>query len=106
MCHPFKPFNLKTGKTIEILEIPLTIMEITFENQMNLDNKRSWELTKQLIDTVAEYHGVLTLLFHNVAFIPDQWKFYEKILKYCAEKDAWMTSGEQISAWWKDNVQI
>jgi hypothetical protein len=106
MCHPFKPFNLKTGKPIEILEIPLNIMEMTYQHKMNLDNNKSWELTKQLIDTVAQYHGVLTLVFHNVAFMQDQWKFYEKILKYCAEKNAWMTSGEQISRWWKDNVQI
>ena len=30
LCHPFKPFNLKTGKSIEILEIPLGIMDLDF----------------------------------------------------------------------------
>jgi peptidoglycan/xylan/chitin deacetylase (PgdA/CDA1 family) len=105
MCHPFRPFNRNTGKPVDILEIPLNIMEITFENHLNLDPAHTWELTKQLIDTAEQYQGVLTILFHNVAFMRDQWKFYEKILKYCAEKNAWMTSGEQISRWWKDRIE-
>jgi peptidoglycan/xylan/chitin deacetylase (PgdA/CDA1 family) len=105
MCHPFRPYNRITGKSIDIVEIPLNIMEITFENHMNLDTTLSWDLTKQLIDTTARCHGVLTLLFHNVSFMRDQWKFYEKILKYCKEKNAWMTSGEEISTWWRDHVE-
>lgn len=99
MCHPFKPFNLKTGKPIEILEIPLNIMDVTFTLYMNLDPGKAWEISKKLIDTVMQYNGVLTLLWHNVLFMGNQRKFYEKILKYCAEKNAWMTSGEEIFQW-------
>jgi peptidoglycan/xylan/chitin deacetylase (PgdA/CDA1 family) len=106
MCHPFRPFNLITGKPVDILEIPLTIMEDSFENYMRFDIRRAWEISRILIDTVMQYNGVVTLLWHNKSFTGDQRKFYEKILKYCAEKDAWMTSGEHISAWWKDHVQI
>ena len=99
MCHPFKPFNLKTGKPIEILEIPLGIMDCTFDFYMKLDSGRAWELTKKLIDTVRQYNGVLTLLWHNIYFFGNQRKFYEKILHYCAEQNAWMTSGEEIFTW-------
>jgi len=103
MCHPFRPFNLKTGKPIEILEIPLTIMDCTFDFYMKLDIRRGLELTKKLIDTVRQYNGVLTLLWHNVYLtrdeMKDERKFYEKILDYCAEKNAWMTSGEEIVKW-------
>jgi len=99
MCHPFKPFNLNTGKSIEILEIPLNLMECTFNLYMSLDTRRAWELSKQLIDTVLQNNGVLTLLWHNIYFMGDQRKLYEKILKYCAEKNAWMTSGEEILKW-------
>ena len=28
-------------------------------------------------------------------------KFYEKVLKYCSEKGAYMTSGEGIISWWE-----
>jgi peptidoglycan/xylan/chitin deacetylase (PgdA/CDA1 family) len=107
MCHPFRPFNLKTGKTIEILEIPLIIMDGSlFDSYMRLDCNRAWEITRRLIDTVAEYHGVITLLWHNTFLADDKRKFYEKILNYCNEKNAWMTSGEHIASWWKQNVKV
>jgi len=47
---------------------------------------------------------VITLLWHNTTLFGEQREFYEKILHYCAGKQAWMTSGEQISAWWKLHV--
>ncbi|MGP8337637.1 MAG: polysaccharide deacetylase family protein, partial [Methanosarcinaceae archaeon] len=78
MCHPFKPFNLNTGKEIEILEIPLTIMDCTlFGDYMRLDFNKSWELTKQLIDTVESYNGVITILWHNTYMQDDNLKFYK-----------------------------
>ncbi|WP_310742498.1 polysaccharide deacetylase family protein [Methanococcoides orientis] len=100
MCHPFRPINLKTGKEIDIVEIPLTIMDCTLlRDYMRLDFKSSWNLTKQLIDTVAKYNGVITILWHNTYMLDEYLEFYEKILKYCYEKDAWMTSGKEICEW-------
>jgi hypothetical protein len=104
MCHPFKPFNLRTNNMIDILEIPLTLMDCTlFGNYMRLDYKKAWELTKQLIDTVENYNGVITILWHNTFMQDDNLRFYEKILKYCYDKNAWMTSGEETCNWWDEN---
>lgn len=105
MCHPFKPYNLTTRREIDILEIPLHLMDDSLDRYMKLDAGKSWEMTKQLIDTVEKYHGILTILWHNYSFYGEQRKFYEKILNYCREKNAWMTSGEEISAWWKNNTK-
>jgi peptidoglycan/xylan/chitin deacetylase (PgdA/CDA1 family) len=102
MCHPFKPFNVNTGKQIDILEIPLTIMDCTLlRDYMRLDFKKAWELTKQLIDTVEQYNGVITILWHNTYMQEENLEYYEKILKYCSEKNAWMTSGEEIHRVWQ-----
>jgi hypothetical protein len=106
MCHPFNPFNLKTGKPIGILEIPLIIMDSTLDKYMKIDARSAWEMLKKLIDTVSQNKGVLTLLWHNTYIIGDKRNFYEKILQYCAGKNAWMTSGEEIIAWWKKNNQF
>lgn len=106
MCHPFKPLNLMTNKTIDILEIPLTLMDCTlFGSYMRLDYKKAWELTKQLIDTVENYNGVITILWHNTFMQEDNLKFYKKILQYCSEKNAWITSVEEIFEWWNNNVK-
>jgi len=99
MCHPFRPYNLMTYREIDIFEIPLIIMDNALDLYMKLDNEKAWELIKRLINTVAQYYGVLTLLWHNNSFYDDKGDFYERILKYCAEKGAWMTSGEEITKW-------
>jgi peptidoglycan/xylan/chitin deacetylase (PgdA/CDA1 family) len=99
MCHPFRPYNLATQQEIDIIEIPLTIMDRSLDFHMKIDLFRAWELTKRLINTVAECNGVITILWHNNTFIGEQRKFYEKILRYCSEKNAWMTNGEEIAKW-------
>jgi len=101
MCHPFKPFNLDTNMEIDILEIPLTIMDGTLFDYMKLGMEGAWEVTKTLIDIVEKYNGVITILWHNDYMIDDKLKLYEKILRYCYEKGAWMTSGEEIWRWWR-----
>jgi hypothetical protein len=99
MCHPFRPYNLTAKCEIDILEIPLNIMDNTLQSYMKLDMATSWEMTKRLIDTVERYHGVISILWHNQMFFGEERKFYEKILKYCSEKGAWMTSGREIAQW-------
>ena len=103
MCHPFKPFNLNTNDYIDILEIPLTIMDSTFDYYMRLSMKNEWEITKRLIDTIEKLNGVLTILWHNTNMVDEMLEFYEEILRYCHKRNAWMTSAEEIWKWWDKN---
>jgi peptidoglycan/xylan/chitin deacetylase (PgdA/CDA1 family) len=103
MCHPFRPYNLSENREIDILEIPLVIMDGSlFEITNTLEE--AWKHAKYLIDIVEKYNGVITILWHNNVFscpFRHTWKIiYEKILKYCHEKDAWMTHGKDICEWW------
>lgn len=105
MCHPFRPVDMKTENELDILEIPLTIMDCTLQSDyMRLDRDGAWELTKQLIDTVEKYNGVITILWHNEFMQGEDLEFYEKILKYCYEKDAWMVGGKKIYEWWSKEL--
>jgi peptidoglycan/xylan/chitin deacetylase (PgdA/CDA1 family) len=97
MCHPFSPFNLNTNHEIEILEIPLTIMDGTLDQTyMRLDGRSRWEFVKMLINRVAGFHGVFSLLWHNTSMDGGNLELFEKILGYCHERKAWMTSGSNI----------
>jgi len=76
-------------------------------NYMHLDIKESWNFCKKIIDTVKKVKGVVTILWHNHAFSGNadrkEWeKLYYKILTYCYEEKAWITSGEEIYKWWKE----
>ncbi len=104
MCHPFRPYNLRTSTEINILEIPMAIMDVTLFNSAKSYDE-AWAMTRRLIDTVASCHGVLTLNWHSNNFsCPFRWSWpqlYEKILQYCSNKNAWMTSGIEIYKHWK-----
>lgn len=99
MCHPFQPYNLRTGAETRIMEIPMVIMDGTlFDSVRSYDE--AWEMAKRLIDAVADCQGVLTLNWHtnnfNCPFRSSWPRLYEKILAYCHKREAWMTSGEKI----------
>lgn len=103
MCHPFRPYNLCTDTEINILEIPMVIMDGTlFDSVGSYDE--AWEVARKLIDTVASCHGVLTINWHSNSFncsFKGSWpNLYEKILAYCHENEAWMTTGEDVFNWW------
>jgi len=99
MCHPFRPYNLYTETEVNILEMPLIIMDGTlFDSVRSYDE--AWDVAKRLIDTVASCNGVLTLNWHannfNCPFRSSWPRLYERILAYCHGKEAWMTCGERI----------
>ncbi|WP_342772107.1 MULTISPECIES: polysaccharide deacetylase family protein [unclassified Methanoculleus] len=97
MCHPFKPYDRRAGREIDILEIPLAIMDGTLDRYMRLDAGKAWEVARRLIDATERCHGVITILWHNTYMEGERVKLYEKVLGYCREKGAWMTSGEEIA---------
>ena len=103
MCHPFKPFNLNTNEFVDILEIPLAIMDCTLDDYMRLELEEAWRISKRLIDTVERQKGVISILWHNTYMVDETLRLYEKILRYCHKKGAWMTSGEEIWRWWDQN---
>ncbi len=109
MCHPFKPFNLTNKKEINIIELPMIIMDGALFGSMK-NSYEAWETTKRLIDTVEKYNGVLTILWHNNVFkcpFREKWlKLYNKILEYSYEKNAWMTSGENLWKYWINEIKL
>lgn len=106
MCHPFRPYNLRTNAEVDILEIPMVVMDVTLFNSTRSYDE-AWKVARGLINTVASCHGVLTLNWHSNGFdcpFRRSWPhLYEKILQYCSNKNAWMTSGIEICKWWQDN---
>ncbi len=105
MCHPFRPYDLQHQQWMDIYELPLHVMESAMFDFVK--PHEAWELIQQLLEEVELNQGVLTVLWHNNVFscpFRDKWNaLYEKILQYGRERNAWMTSGEEIWRWWKEN---
>ncbi|RLF43703.1 MAG: hypothetical protein DRN29_09680 [Thermoplasmata archaeon] len=92
--HPFFPDG------IEILEIPLVIMDTALLHYMQLNLEDAWMECRRLIDIAIENEGVVTILWHNFSFDDIRYtgwgKLYEKILKYCYNNNAQFMKGEEI----------
>lgn len=94
MCFPFIPEGRR------MVEIPLVVMDSTLWSYLAYDFDTAWLQTKQLIDTVQERGGLISILWHNDQFVealhPRSAELYEKILAYGQESGAWMTSAAEI----------
>ena len=101
MAHPFRPYDIEMKKEIDILEIPLIIMDVSI---FKMPIEEAWVVTKKLIETTEKNFGAITILWHNTTFDEIFWnkwaKFYEKILQFLKEKKAWITSGEEVYNYW------
>lgn len=103
LCYPFKPFNLKTRKEINIWEIPLIVMDGTLKDKeyMGLSTDDAISYSKLLLDRVKSLNGVFTILWHNSSFDDNgEWsgwgEVYEEILQYASETNAIGKSGMNI----------
>ena len=96
MCHPFQPYSLTRNCFLDIIELPLVIMDVTLWRYMKLNQAQQYALCTALIDTVAECNGVLTLLWHNTQMCGYEGELYGRILEYANAKNAWMTSAIEI----------
>jgi peptidoglycan/xylan/chitin deacetylase (PgdA/CDA1 family) len=106
MCHPFRPYDLNRKKGIEIVEIPMAIMDGTLFGM-----EKSYEGAKDrlisMIDDVRQCNGVLVINWHASNLdcrFRDPWlKLYKKILEYGTSNNAWITNGEEIVNHFKKN---
>jgi peptidoglycan/xylan/chitin deacetylase (PgdA/CDA1 family) len=105
MCHPFKPYDLEKNQEINILEIPLTIMDGSL---FKMNFEEAWSLIKILVENVEKNAGLITILWHNTTFDEVFWgkwsKLYAKILQLLKERKAWMATAEDIYKYWVQNI--
>ncbi len=103
ICTPYKPFDILNKRVINILEIPLIVMDGTISEKqyMGLKPKESIIYIKRIINRIIEVNGIFSLLWHNSSLDENSvWKdwirVYEEIIEYCINKNALSISGEKI----------
>jgi len=99
-CFPFYPFDSSAKKPLSVLEVPLIIMDINL-----LKIKDANKEIYNIIDTIKKQSGLLTILWHHTVFNDDEYpglsKKYEEIINLCKEKNAWITTANEINKWWR-----
>jgi peptidoglycan/xylan/chitin deacetylase (PgdA/CDA1 family) len=97
---PYRAFDRVKEKALNLLEIPLTVME----RNVFSDEKEPWEACREMIDIVEKQNGMLVILWHQRFFneneFPGYAELYKKIIEYCQKRGAWVASLDEIYKWW------
>jgi len=100
ICHPFQPFDLINNRTINIWEIPLTIMDCTLSQYRGLSPVEGLKVIKNYIDIVKKHSGVIVILWHNTFFDSDLFpgwpNTYEKVLEYSTQKGGSILNAKEL----------
>ncbi len=102
MCYPYYPYDIATGKFINVIELPLILMEMSLFNYMRLDIDTALSLCKKLINEIKACKGVFTVLWHNSSLDGQMGELYIKLLDLLKEEDPWFATSADIVKWWKE----
>ena len=105
LAFPFRPFDLEREKRLNILELPLSIMDGAVFGKGHRDKGEVLSRCLQLLEKVEKGSGLAVILWHLRSWYQRDfpgWRWvYEQILSYLSEKEAWVTSPGEIAKWWK-----
>jgi hypothetical protein len=86
--YPFQPFNSNTNKPYSFVEVPLNIMDGTFQRYMQIPVEKTADTIISFLETHNQ-NALLSILWHNTFFSNYKYKGYlneyKKILAYLYE---------------------
>jgi hypothetical protein len=86
-CHPFAPFDIERNREMTVLEVPLTIMDVTLQRYRGLTPEEGQERILTLAERCRRVGGVFTLLWHNTS-LQGEWHrwamMYRRVLSVLA----------------------
>ncbi len=101
----FRPLGVS-----HLLEIPLNIQDtaLFFPGRMALSDAEAKRMCHHLLDMILNYHGVLTLSWHDRSLVPERsWaEFYINLLQELQSRQAWIGSAHQVVSWFRQRRSI
>jgi peptidoglycan/xylan/chitin deacetylase (PgdA/CDA1 family) len=72
IAHPFRPWSLESDRPLDLVEIPLAVMDVTLaeERYLGLRARAAQERIASLLDWAAENGGGFAILWHTDRFDP------------------------------------
>lgn len=110
LALPFFPHDPANNLHIDVLELPLTIMDTTVFGWMGLDAQKAAEMVQSHIEDLVRSGGMGVFVWHNNYFDEPEYYEYEEVygvlLSALYEAKAWVTTGEGLQSWWRTNAPI
>jgi peptidoglycan/xylan/chitin deacetylase (PgdA/CDA1 family) len=72
IAHPFRPWDIASGRPLDLVEIPLALMDVTLaeERYLGLSARDAERRLLDLVAWAAEHGGGFSVLWHNDRFDP------------------------------------
>ncbi|MHC1765388.1 MAG: polysaccharide deacetylase family protein [Verrucomicrobiia bacterium] len=105
LAFPFFPYHISEQREMNLLELPLTVMDTTIFRYLRLKGEAAFEFTWKLVERLARHGALITLLWHNNFFNePEYWDWqmvYQRLLERLAALKPWCATGAEINHWWR-----
>ena len=89
--YPHNLYNIKNDRMYDIIEVPLVIMDATLEFYRKMSPELSFQTIKNMISSMMNYGGVITILIHNTCYDEldyEGWgRVYEETIDYALEQN-------------------
>ena len=99
-AFPYRPWCWEQNREIDLIELPLVLMDCTLVKYMHLGAKEGPERIRALLQRVKETGGVFTLLWHNTPLIdPDYDGWYDAILNLLSSEEPYQVPERPAELW-------
>ena len=102
--HPFLALSEDDQNVKELVELPLTLMDVTLFRSTRWKEAELIETAWRSIEPVINAGGLVTLLWHNNYFNEDEYKLwqvtYVELLRRLAVLNPWCAPGREIARTW------
>ena len=110
LAFPFWIYDPAARGPSTMLELPLTVMDTSIFRYLRLEGERALEYCWQMVERLAGYGALVTLLWHNNFFNePEYWDWhmvYERLLERLASLKPWCVPGAEINRWWRARAAV
>lgn len=99
-CHPFHPFDFERNTELNVLEVPLIIMDATLLHYRNLAPTQVQNIILDHARRCKQVNGTFSLLWHNSSLSEDFSPFaqvYRRVLPLLADFDTRSTQSSYLN---------
>jgi peptidoglycan/xylan/chitin deacetylase (PgdA/CDA1 family) len=99
---PYRPYSLAAGRPLELVEIPLAVMDATLAERryLGLDVRAGLRRAIEALEPVAAVGGTVAVLWHNDRFSPEYargWDgVYDRLLGWVRDRGGTLCAAEDV----------
>jgi peptidoglycan/xylan/chitin deacetylase (PgdA/CDA1 family) len=106
IAAPYRPWDPHLDQAMDLLELPLTVMDGTLFRTLLLDGKQAARRTVEQLEIVENVGGLAVLLWHPHGaaeeYFPGWWASYQEVLAYLGGRSVWVATAAEIDVWWRE----